>query len=73
MRAIEVARGQGARSLEFRAVLSMSRVWREHGREADARRLLADAWAGFTEGRDTPDLREAEALLSTMPAPRGRD
>jgi DNA-binding winged helix-turn-helix (wHTH) protein/predicted ATPase len=67
VRAIEVARGQGARSLELRAVVSMSRVWREDGREADARRMLVDACGGFTEGHDTADLREAEALLNTMP------
>jgi predicted ATPase len=69
VKAIEVARGQGARTLELRAVVSMSRVWREHGREADARRMLVDACGGFTEGLDTADLREAQALLNAMPAP----
>jgi predicted ATPase len=66
-RAIEVARGQGARSLELRAVVSLSLVWRAQGREADARRMLVEACAGFTEGGDTVDLREAQALLSAMP------
>jgi len=69
VKAIEVARRQGARSLELRAVVSVSRVWREHGREATARRTLVDACSGFTEGRDTVDLREAQALLNAMPAP----
>ncbi len=69
MKAIEVARRQGARALELRAVVSVSRVWREQGREADARRTLADACSGFTEGLDTVDLREAQALLNAMPAP----
>jgi predicted ATPase len=69
VKAMEVARRQGARSLELRAVVSMSRVWREHGREADARRMLVDACGGFTEGLDTVDLREAQALLNAMPAP----
>jgi len=69
VKAIEVARRQGARSLELRAVVSLSRVWREHGREADARRTLVDACSGFTEGLDTVDLREAQALLDAMPAP----
>ena len=68
VKAIEVARRQGARTLELRAVVSMSRVWREHGREADARRMLVDACGGFTEGLDTVDLREAQALLNAMPA-----
>ena len=54
--------------LELRAAVSVS-VWREHGRKADARRTLADACSGFTEGLDTVDLREAQALLNAMPAP----
>jgi adenylate cyclase len=69
VKAIEVARRQGARSLELRAVVSVSRVWREQGREAEARRTLADACSGFTEGLETADLREAQALLNAMPAP----
>jgi len=69
VKAIEVARRQGARSLELQAAVSVSRVWQEHGREADARRTLVDACGGFTEGLDTVDLREAQALLNAMPAP----
>ena len=69
VKALEVARRQGARSLELRAAVSVSRLWREHGREADARRTLIDACSGFTEGLDTVDLREAQALLNAMPAP----
>lgn len=69
VKAIEVARRQGARSLELRAVVSVSRVWREHGREADARRALLDASSGFTEGLDTVDFREAQGLLNAMAAP----
>jgi DNA-binding winged helix-turn-helix (wHTH) protein/predicted ATPase len=66
VKAIEVARRQGARSLELRAVVSMSRFWREQGREADARRMLVDACGGFTEGFESVDLREAQALLNAM-------
>jgi hypothetical protein len=66
LKAIEVARGQDARSLELRAVVSMSRFWREQGREADARRMLVDACGGFTEGFESVDLREAQALLNAM-------
>lgn len=67
--AIEIAHRLGAGSLELRAVVSLSRVWREHGREADARRMLVDACGGFTEGLDTVDLREARALLDSMATP----
>jgi DNA-binding winged helix-turn-helix (wHTH) protein/predicted ATPase len=63
LKAIDLARRQGARSLELRAVVSLSRLWREHGRAAAARRMLIDACSGFTEGLDTVELREARALL----------
>jgi DNA-binding winged helix-turn-helix (wHTH) protein/predicted ATPase len=66
VRAIEIARRQGARALELRAALSVSRLWREHGREAEARRMLLDVCGGFPEGLDTVDLREAQALLNEM-------
>jgi predicted ATPase len=68
LEAIELARRQGARWLELRAVVSLSRVLRERGRAASARRMLADACGGFTEGFDTGDLREARALLGRNPA-----
>jgi DNA-binding winged helix-turn-helix (wHTH) protein/predicted ATPase len=69
VKAIEVARRQGARALELRAAVSVCRLWREQGREADARRTLFDACSGLTEGLGTADLREAQALLDAMPAP----
>jgi hypothetical protein len=42
----------------------MSRLWREHGRAAAARRILLDVCRGFPERLDMVDLREAQALLS---------
>ncbi len=66
--AIKIAREQRARSLELRAVMSLGRLWREHGRAADARRALIAACGGFMEGLDIVDLREARALLDAMPA-----
>ena len=68
VRAIEIARRQGAQTLELRAALSLSRLWRDHGREADARPMLLAICGGFSEGLDTVDLREARAMLSEMPA-----
>jgi DNA-binding winged helix-turn-helix (wHTH) protein/predicted ATPase len=65
-KAIEAARGQNAKSLELRAAVSLGRLWRDEGRRMDARRLLAEIYGWFTEGFDTPDLREAKALLEQL-------
>jgi predicted ATPase len=61
--ALDVAGAQKAKSLELRAVMSLSRLYRQQGRPAEARPMLAECYGRFTEGFDTPDLREAKALL----------
>jgi DNA-binding winged helix-turn-helix (wHTH) protein/tetratricopeptide (TPR) repeat protein len=65
-KALEVARNQGARSLELRAAMSLARLLKELGRSDAARALVSDVYGGFTEGLDTPDLREASALLESL-------
>jgi predicted ATPase len=62
-RALELARSQQAKSLELRAAVSLSRLWRQHGKKEEACRLLKKIYGWFTEGFDTPDLQEAKALL----------
>jgi predicted ATPase len=64
--AIAVARGQQSKSLELRASTRLARLWREHDRRAEARDLLAPVYGWFTEGFDTPDLKEAKALLDEL-------
>jgi predicted ATPase len=64
--ALEVARRQQAKSLELRAALSLSRLWRQQGRRQAARELLAPIYGWFTEGFDTADLQEAKALLGEL-------
>jgi predicted ATPase len=46
--------------------LSMSRLWQQQGKRAEARQLLADIYGWFTEGFDTADLQEAKALLEAL-------
>jgi len=62
-RAIEIASRQQAKSLELRAVMSLSRLWQEQGRKPEAQQILANIYGWFTEGFDTIDLRAAKALL----------
>jgi class 3 adenylate cyclase/predicted ATPase len=64
--AIEIARRQQARSLELRAVMSLSRLRQRRGKPGDMRRPLAELYARFTEGFDTRDLKEAKALLDDL-------
>jgi predicted ATPase len=67
--ALEVAGRQQAKSLELRAALSLARLSQGQGRGAEARPLLAETYGWFTEGFDTPDLREARELLEAMADP----
>ena len=65
-RALEVARQQNARSFELRSAISLARLWRDRGQRREARDLLAPVYGWFTDGFDTPDLREAKALLDLL-------
>ena len=65
-RALDVARRQEAKSLELRAAMSLSRLWQQQGKQAEARTLLAPIYGWFTEGFDTADLQEAKALLEEL-------
>jgi predicted ATPase len=64
--AIEIARRQGARSLELRAATSLARLWNSQGKQEDACQLLAPIYGWFSEGFDTLDLIEAKALLDEL-------
>ena len=71
--ALSAARRQQAKSLELRAATSLARLWKQQHRETEARQLLSEMCSWFTEGFDTPTLREAKALLDKLgkAAPRG--
>jgi predicted ATPase len=65
-RALDVARRQEAKSLELRAAMSLSRLWQQQSKRAEAYDLLALIYGWFTEGFDTADLQEARALLDAL-------
>jgi len=64
--AIETAQHQQAKSMELRAAISLARLWQVQGKIAEARHMLAEIYGWFTEGFDTPDLRDAAALLEQL-------
>ena len=64
--ALDIARAQGARTLELRASVSLGRLWQKQGKRAQARELVAQIHSWFTEGFDTADWQEAKALLDTL-------
>ena len=51
---------------ELRAATSLSRLWQQQGKRAEAHALLAPIYHWFTEGFDTTDLQEAKALLDIL-------
>jgi predicted ATPase len=65
-KAIAVAQRQSAKFWELRAATSLARLWRDQGKRAEACDLLAPIYGWFTEGFDTPDLKEAKALLEEL-------
>jgi predicted ATPase len=65
-RALSVASRQSAKMWELRAAVSFARLRRNQGRSVEARDLLAPVYEWFTEGLDTPDLKEAKALLDKL-------
>src|SRR3954447_20949177 len=64
--AIAVAERQSAKLFQLRASTSLARLWRDQGRHAEARDLLGPIYDWFTEGFDTPVLKEAKALLDEI-------
>ena len=66
LRALGLARRQGTVALELRAVISLSRLRRAQQESRRARELLAEVYGKFEDGFDTPDLKDAKALLDEL-------
>ena len=56
----------GAAFWRLRAACDLACLWRDQGKRAEARALLAPLYGWFTEGFGTPDLKEAKVLLEEL-------
>ncbi|WP_338696736.1 AAA family ATPase [Bradyrhizobium sp. 26S5] len=65
-RALAVAERQSAKTFGLRAASSLARLWRDQGKCTEAHDLLALVYGWFTEGFDTPVLRDAKALRDRL-------
>jgi len=64
--AIEIARKQHAKSWELRATTSLARLMAKQGKRDNARSMLAEIYNWFSEGFDTADLKDANALMEEL-------
>ena len=65
-RALAVAERQSAKMFGLRAATSLARLWRDQGKCTEAHDLFALVYDSFTDGFDTPVLRDAKALLDQL-------
>ncbi len=63
---LDWARQQQAKSWELRTATSLARLWQSQGKCQEAHELLAPIYQWLTEGFDTKDLQEAQALLAEL-------
>ena len=66
LKALGIAHEQDAKLWELRTAASLARLWSEKRKRSEARDLLAPIYGWFTEGFDTPDLKDAKALLDEL-------
>lgn len=64
--ALAVARQQGALAWELRSAVSLARLWQRRGQDQAAADVLGPVYRRFSEGFDTPDLKQADALLQAL-------
>jgi predicted ATPase/DNA-binding winged helix-turn-helix (wHTH) protein len=65
-KAISIAQNQGSLCFELRSSMNLAKHWRDRGKPAEARDLLARVYNLFREGFHTPDLKQAKKLLRTL-------
>jgi len=65
-RSLEISRTQSALGWELRTALTLGQLWRQSGRDAGARALIAPLYARYVEGLGSRDLVAAKSLLDTL-------
>ena len=70
LKALELAKEQGALFWELRAAMSLAQLRVRQSRQDDARKILAPVYDRFTEGFEAADLRSARAMLEILPLHR---
>lgn len=65
-KAITVARQQHAKMWELRSTIGLAHLWQKQGRLHEAQQMLYSILSWFTEGLNTPDLKEARALFEAL-------
>jgi len=58
-----MSRDSKAKTIELRAAMSLAKLWREQGKQKEAKELLESTYTWFTEGFGSQDLKDARALL----------
>ncbi|MNF89614.1 hypothetical protein D3C84_721450 [compost metagenome] len=66
LKALDVAKTQGALTWELRSATSLAQLWQRQGRHKRAHELLAPVYQRFTEGFATPDLKAVRHLLGEL-------
>jgi predicted ATPase/DNA-binding winged helix-turn-helix (wHTH) protein len=66
LKALAVAKAQGALAWELRSATSLAQLWQRQGHAPRAYALLAPIYGRFTEGFATPDLSKVRRLLDEL-------
>jgi predicted ATPase len=66
LQALTIAQSQSTKLWELKAATSLARLWSCQGKRAEARSLLTPVRAWFADGHETPDVKDAAALLAEL-------
>ena len=72
IKALNVAKPQGALAWELRSATSLAQLWQRQGRYRQAHELLAPIYQRFTEGFATPDLIDRAPVTRRAAVPPAR-